>query len=68
MSKDENACAPAHSFCIMPKKLTIWLQSVARCFAGAEVILPGIPPSPSCISCLRDHPAQYPVSIERSWI
>ena len=23
VSKEENACAPAHSFCIMPKKLTI---------------------------------------------
>ena len=50
VSKDENACAPAHSFCIMPRKLTIWLQRVARCFAGEEVIFPGTPPSPSSIS------------------
>ena len=30
VSKEEKACAPAHSFCIIPKKLTIWLQSVER--------------------------------------
>ena len=47
MSNEENACAPAHSFCIMPKKFTIWLQRVERCAAGAEVILPGTPPNPS---------------------
>ena len=31
----------------LPRKLTIWLQSVARCFAGAEVIFPVTPPRPS---------------------
>ena len=35
-----------HSFCIMPRKLTIWLQSVERCAAGDDDILPGMPPSP----------------------
>ena len=44
MSKEENAWAPAHSFCMIPRKLTIWLQSTLKCFAGADVILPGIPP------------------------
>lgn len=37
---------------------SIWLQSTLKCFAGAEVILPSIPPSPSRISCFRDQPAQ----------
>lgn len=38
---------PAHSFCMMPKKLTIWLQSVERCEAGAEVMRPSTPPMPT---------------------
>ena len=68
MSKEENACAPAHSFCMIPKKLTIWLHKVAKCFAGFEVILPSTPPKPSCISCFNDQPAQYPVNMLKSWI
>ena len=34
MSKLEKACAPAHSFCMIPRKFTIWLQSVERWLAG----------------------------------
>ena len=66
MSKEEKACAPAHSFCMMPRKFTIWLQSTERCLAGEEVIFPVMPPSPSNSSCFKDHPAQYPVSMDRS--
>ena len=47
VSNDENACAPAHSFCMMPRKLTIWLHNVERWLAGEDVILPGTPPRPS---------------------
>ena len=68
MSKEEKACAPAHSFCIIPRKLTIWLQSTLKCAAGEDEILPVIPPRPSWISCFNDHPAQYPVSMDKSWI
>ena len=68
VSKDENACAPAHSFCIIPKKFTIWLQRVDKCLAGDEVIFPGTPPKPSLINCFKLQPAQYPVSIDKSWI
>ena len=50
--------SPEDSFCMMPKKFTIWLHKVAKCEAGAEVILPGTPPRPSLISCFEDHPAQ----------
>ena len=53
---------------MIPKKLTIWLHNVDKCFAGDEVILPGTPPNPSLISCFRLHPAQYPVNIDKSWM
>ena len=32
---------------MMPRKFTIWLHRVAKCLAGALVILPVTPPSPS---------------------
>ena len=32
------------------------VAQVARCFAGALVILPGMPPSPSWMSCFKLHP------------
>ena len=54
----ENACAPAHSFCMMPRKFTIWLHSVDRWLAGEEVIFPGTPPRPSWMSCFKLQPAQ----------
>ena len=57
VSNEENACAPAHSFCMMPRKLTIWLHSVLRWLAGVELILPGMP-RPCWMSCLRLQPAQ----------
>ena len=56
-SKEEKAWAPAHSFCMMPRKLTIWLHRVERCAAGEELILPGMP-RPCWISCFKDQPAQ----------
>ncbi len=58
VSKEENAWAPAHSFCMIPKKFTIWLHSTDRCLAGEDVIFPVIPPNPSWISCFKDQPAQ----------
>ena len=57
MSKELNAWAPAHSFCMMPRKFTIWLQRVERWLAGVELILPGIP-RPCWISCFKLQPAQ----------
>ena len=56
MSKDENDWEAAHSFCMIPRKFTIWLQRVARCLAGDAVIFPVMPPRPSSRSFLRDHP------------
>ena len=41
VSKEENACAPAHSFCMMPRKLTIWLQRVAEVACGSRGDLSG---------------------------
>ena len=43
----EQALEITHSFCMIPRKLTIWLQRVARWLAGEEVIFPGTPPRPS---------------------
>ena len=46
----------------------VFKKDVVDADAGDDVIFPGIPPRPSWISCLIDQPAQYPVSIERSWM
>ena len=68
VSKLENDCAPAHSFCSVPRKLTIWPSAEVRCFGGAEDTAPATPPKPSSSNARSDQPAQYPASMSRSWM
>ena len=58
VSKDEKAWAPAHSFCSVPRKLTIWPQADLKCRGGLEAMEPATPLKPSSSSLLRDQPAQ----------
>ena len=58
VSKEENACAPAHSFCNVPRKLTICPTAEDMCRGGADSTLPGTPFRPSCSSVRSDQPAQ----------
>ena len=58
VSKDEKAWAPAHSFCSVPRKLTIWPQAADRCLGGADEIAPGTPLNPSSSRRRSDQPAQ----------
>jgi len=58
VSKEENAWAPAHSFCSVPKKLTICPIALEKCLGGAASIAPGTPLKPCWISVRRDQPAQ----------
>ena len=39
-------CAPAHSFCMMPRKFTIWLGVERWDAGGGSRRFPGTPPSP----------------------
>ena len=48
----------AHSFCIVPRKLTIWPVADERCFGAAASTLPATPLRPSLRSVLSDQPAQ----------
>ena len=41
MSKELKACAPAHSFCSVPRKLTICPTALDRCFGRAGLHLAG---------------------------
>ena len=68
VSNELKACAPAHSFCMVPRKLTIWPMAELKCFGGEDSTLPGTPLRPSSSSTRSDQPAQYPASISRSWM
>src|SRR3989338_8187839 len=58
VSKDENACAPAHSFCSVPRKFTICATAVSKCFGGEDSTFPGTPLNPSSNNCRKLQPAQ----------
>ena len=68
VSNELNACAPAHSFCIVPRKFTICPIAELKCLGGADSTFPGTPLSPSSSSTRRDQPAQYPASMSKSWM
>ena len=61
---DEGLDALLHFFVIQMvclyerSQVTIWLQRVLKCLAGAEEMRSGTPPSPSWISCFKLQPAQ----------
>ena len=52
------ACAPAHSFWSVPRKLTICPTAECMCRGGPASTLPGTPFRPSCRSRRSDQPAQ----------
>jgi hypothetical protein len=58
VSNELNACAPAHSFCSVPRKLTICPTALDMCLGGPASTLPGTPFKPSCSSVRSDQPAQ----------
>lgn len=58
VSNELNACAPAHSFCSVPRKFTIWPTALDMCFGGPDSTLPGTPFNPSLSSVRSDQPAQ----------
>ena len=47
VSNELNACAPAHSFCIVPRKLTIWPMADEQCLGAVASTLPATPFRPS---------------------
>ena len=44
----------------VPKKFTICINAVDKCFGGFDSTFPGTPLNPSYKSSFNDHPAQYP--------
>ena len=55
MSKLENACAPAHSFCSVPRKLTIWPTAL-----GQVLRRPGLDLARHAVQALVQQRAQRP--------
>ena len=58
VSNELNACAPAHSFCRVPRKLTICPTADEKCLGGRDSMVPGTPLNPSLSSIRSDQPAQ----------
>ena len=68
VSKDENAWAPAHSLCKIPKKFAIWPRASLKWLGAVLSTLPLTPLNPSSSNTLSDQPAQYPLKQSKSWI
>jgi len=68
VSNELNACAPAHSFCNVPKKFIIWFTADCKFLGGADCNFPSTPLNHSSNKALKLRQAQYGVNIHKSCI